>query len=183
MVLRVDVWVASLESIEPHEAAVSNEPANTPRPYRILLTPQGKPFAQADAQRLSQLPSLVLICGRYEGFDERVRSYVDEELSLGDFVLMGGEVAAMAVVEAVVRLLPGVLGNAESSVEESHSATGLLEYAQYTRPVEFRGAKIPDVLLSGHHAEIARFRQADAVERTKQKRPDLWARAHGDKKA
>jgi tRNA (guanine37-N1)-methyltransferase len=117
----------------------------------------------------------MLVCGRYEGFDERVRKYVDEEISLGDFVMTGGEVAAMAIVDAVVRLLPGVLGNAASTHEESHSPgnDGLLEYPQYTRPAEFRGDGVPAELLSGNHAQIAAWRAEQARERTKVRRPDL----------
>ncbi len=117
----------------------------------------------------------MLVCGRYEGFDERVRSYVDEEVSLGDFVMTGGEVAAMAVIEGVVRLLPGVLGNEESTHEESHSPEneGLLEYPQYTRPAEFRGDGVPPELLSGNHAQIAAWRRAQARLRTEARRPDL----------
>jgi tRNA (guanine37-N1)-methyltransferase len=119
----------------------------------------------------------MLICGRYEGFDERVRSFVDEEISLGDFVLAGGEVAALAVIEGVARLLPGVLGNEASTTEESYSpaSEGILEYPQYTRPAEFRGAGVPDVLLGGNHAAIARFRREKAHERTRERRPDLLA--------
>jgi tRNA (guanine37-N1)-methyltransferase len=116
-----------------------------------------------------------LVCGRYEGFDERVRSFVDQEISLGDFVLAGGEVAAMALVEGVARLLPGVLGNEASTTEESHSLTsgGLLEYPQYTRPAEFRGQRVPEVLVGGNHGEIARYRREQALERTRERRPDL----------
>jgi tRNA (guanine37-N1)-methyltransferase len=115
----------------------------------------------------------MLVCGRYEGFDERIRGFVDEELSLGDFVMTGGEVAAMAVIESTVRLIPGVLGNAESIREESHGEGGLLEYPQYTRPAEFRGATVPEVLAGGNHAEIAKWRAAQSLERTRERRPDL----------
>jgi len=142
------------------------------RPRRVLLTPQGKPFVQADAERLGGLGAVALVCGRYEGVDERVRDHVDEELSLGDFVLLGGEVAAMAIVEATARLLPGVLGNASSAEDESHVA-GLLEYPQYTRPADFRGAGVPEVLRSGDHAAIAGWRRREALRRTLQRRPDL----------
>ena len=144
----------------------------------ILLSPQGRLFEQAMAIELSTLPHLVLICGHYEGVDERVREHlVDEELSIGDYVLTGGELAAMVVVDAVGRLLPGVLGAGESTVEESHSS-GLLEYPQYTRPVEFRGWRVPDILLSGNHAEIARWRRRRALERTRERRPDLLRSEH-----
>ncbi len=117
------------------------------------------------------------MCGRYEGFDDRVRSFVDEEVSLGDFVLSGGEVAAMAVLDACARLLPGVLGNAESAEHESHSEAlgGLLEYPQFTRPASYRGMGVPEVLQNGNHAAIAAWRRAEAERRTKERRPDLWA--------
>jgi tRNA (guanine37-N1)-methyltransferase len=141
------------------------------RCHRILLTPQGAPFTQTHARTLAQKPGITLICGRYEGIDDRVREHCDEELSLGDFVLNGGEVAA---IEAVSRLLPGMLGNAESLAEESHTA-GLLEYPQFTRPRSFRGRDVPDVLLSGNHAAIARWRRDRALERTAARRPELLA--------
>ena len=144
----------------------------------ILLSPQGRLFEQAMAIELSTLPHLVLICGHYEGVDERVREHlVDEELSIGDYVLTGGELAAMVLVDAVARLLPGVLGAGDSIVEESHSS-GLLEYPQYTRPAEFRGWRVPDILLSGNHAEIARWRRRRALERTRARRPDLLRPEH-----
>ncbi len=143
---------------------------------RVLLTPQGRRFDQATAERFATLPCLTLVCGRYEGFDERIRAYVHEEISLGDFVLLGGEVAALTIVEATARLVPDVVGNRDSTAEESHT-TGLLEYPQYTRPVEFRGQRVPDVLLSGHHAQIARWRRREALRRTRERRPDLLAAA------
>ncbi len=143
---------------------------------RVLLTPQGRRFDQATAERFATLPCLTLVCGRYEGFDERIRGYVDEEVSLGDFVLLGGEVAALTVVEATARLLPEVVGNRRSTEEESHT-TGLLEYPQYTRPVEFRGERVPEVLLSGHHGRIAHWRRREALRRTLERRPDLLATA------
>jgi tRNA (guanine37-N1)-methyltransferase len=155
-----------MEAIESREA--------DGRLHRILLTPQGKPFDQATARRLAEKPAIALICGRYEGVDERVRTAMDEEISLGDFVMTGGEVAAMAVIEATARLLPGVLGNMESTHEESH-ADGLLEYPQYTRPPEFRGESVPEVLLSGDHAAIARWRRKQALARTRKRRPDMLA--------
>lgn len=168
MVMRVDCIVDCLESLDARPA--EGGPAR-----RVLLSPQGARFDQGRAEALAKYPAIALICGRYEGFDERVRSFVDEEVSLGDFVMTGGEVAAMAVIEAVARLLPGVLGNIESATEESHSQAtgGLLEYPQYTRPVEFRGMKVPDVLASGHHAEIAKWRKAQSLSRTAERRPDL----------
>ncbi|MBT8453516.1 MAG: tRNA (guanosine(37)-N1)-methyltransferase TrmD [Deltaproteobacteria bacterium] len=139
---------------------------------RVLLTPQGARFSQAHARRFSELGSLTLVCGRYEGFDERIRGLADEEVSLGDFVLLGGEAAALAVIEATARLLPGVLGNDESAADESHS-DGLLEYPQYTRPEEFRGQKVPEILRSGNHAAIARWRRKESLRRTRDRRPDL----------
>jgi tRNA (guanine37-N1)-methyltransferase len=147
-----------------------------PPALRVLLTPQGRPFAQADAVRYAQHGALTLVCGRYEGVDERVRSLVDEEVSLGDFVLFGGEVAAMAIMEATARLVPGVLGNEGSLAEESHTA-GLLEYPHYTRPAELRGMAVPEVLRSGNHAAIARWRRKEALRRTRDRRPDLLERA------
>jgi tRNA (guanine37-N1)-methyltransferase len=152
----------------------SAEIAGEPHCHRILLTPQGKPFRQAEAIRLAKLPGLMLLCGRYEGVDERVCELVHEQISLGDFVLNGGEVAAMAMIEAIARLLPGMLGNAQSLAEESHSS-GLLEYPHYTRPRSFRGREVPEVLLSGNHAAIARWRRKQALLRTRAQRPDLFA--------
>lgn len=142
----------------------------------ILLTPQGRPFSQPVAQELSRHGRLILICGHYEGVDERVREHlVSDEISIGDYVLSGGELAAMVVVEAVVRLLPGVLGSEESLAEDSHTG-GLLEYPQYTRPPVFRGWSVPEVLLSGNHAQIARWRREQAIRRTKERRPELLDR-------
>lgn len=172
MVMRADVLVACMEALDA-EAEARGEP----RARRTLLTPQGAPFTQRTAVRLAAEPAFMLVCGRYEGFDERVRSFVDEEISLGDFVMTGGEVAAMAVIEATVRLLPGVLGNEESLREESHGDEGLLEYPQYTRPAEFRGLSVPEVLAGGNHAEIAKWRRAQALDRTSARRPDLIVRA------
>ncbi len=170
MVMRVDVLVACMEALDAEAAAHGQ-----PRARRILLTPQGKPFAQPEAVRLASEPAIMLVCGRYEGFDERVRSFVDEEISLGDFVMTGGEVAAMAIVEATVRLIPGVLGNIESIREESHGEGGLLEYPHYTRPAEFRGLAVPEVLAGGNHAEIAKWRHEQSLARTRERRPDLVA--------
>ncbi|MBI2394020.1 MAG: tRNA (guanosine(37)-N1)-methyltransferase TrmD [Deltaproteobacteria bacterium] len=170
MVMRVDVLVAAFEALD-----AKAEAAGQPRARRVLLTPQGQRFEQRTATRLSGEPAIMLVCGRYEGFDERVRGFVDEELSLGDFVMTGGEVAAMAIVEATVRLLPGVLGNEASTHEESHAPAtgGMLEYPHYTRPVEFRGLRVPDVLQSGHHAQIEKWRREQSQERTAERRPDL----------
>ena len=139
----------------------------------ILLSPQGRLFNQQLARTLAQEARVTLICGHYEGVDERVREHlVTDEISIGDFVLTGGELAAMIIVDATSRLLPGVLGGEESTLEESHSG-GMLEYPHYTRPPEFRGWRVPDVLLSGNHAEIARWRRKEAIRRTRIRRPDL----------
>jgi tRNA (guanine37-N1)-methyltransferase len=147
-----------------------------PAPLRVFLSPQGRPFDQSAARRFAAHGRVVLVCGRYEGIDERViDSVIDEEVSIGDFVLSGGEVAALVVIDAVARLLPGVLGNAGSLDEESF-ATGLLEYPQYTRPQEFRGLRVPEILLSGDHGKIRRWRRARMLERTRRRRPDLFAR-------
>jgi tRNA (guanine37-N1)-methyltransferase len=139
----------------------------------ILMSPAGRPFTQAIARELARMDDLLIVTGHYEGFDERIREHLaDDELSIGDYVLTNGALPAMVVVDAVVRLLPGVLGDDESAKEESF-ADGLLEYPQYTRPAEFRGQKVPDVLLSGNHAEIAKWRAEQARLRTQQRRPDL----------
>jgi tRNA (guanine37-N1)-methyltransferase len=174
MVMRVDCLVACLEAIDadppPPDVAIS-----AARAHRVLLTPQGAPLHQSHISALAARPWIAIVCGRYEGFDERVRSFVDEELSLGDFVLAGGEIPAMAILDACSRLLPGVLGNAESSQHESHSTAmgGLLEYPQYTRPADFRGLVVPEVLQGGNHAAIASFRHEQSVSRTTARRPDL----------
>lgn len=142
----------------------------------ILMSPQGRPFTQSIAHELAREPRLTLICGHYEGVDERVREHlITDEISIGDYVLTGGELAAMVIVDATSRLLPGVLGGEESTLEESHS-NNLLEYPHYTRPPEFRGWRVPDILLSGHHANIARWRRKESIRRTRQRRPDLFAR-------
>ena len=150
--------------------------AATDRPHRILLSPRGMPFTDAKARALARAPALLLVCARYEGLDERVAAYVDEEISIGDYVLSGGELAALVIIDAVVRLLPGAVGNEASARDESFAA-GLLEHAQYTRPEEFRGARVPDVLLGGDHAAIARWRREDALRTTLARRPDLLAHA------
>ena len=141
----------------------------------VLLDPRGPRLDQQAVKRLHQAGQLVLVCGRYEGVDERVRAFVDEELSLGDFVLTGGELAALAVVDAVARLEPGVLGNEESSGQESFEE-GLLEHPQYTRPPQFRGLKVPEVLLSGDHQRVGRWRRAMSLRTTRDRRPDLFAK-------
>ena len=145
----------------------------------IALTPSGRPFIHEIARELSSLEGFSLLCGRYEGFDQRALDLVvDDEISLGDFVLAGGELAALCVIESVVRLLPGALGNDESSVEESFG-DGLLEYPHYTKPAEFRGLEVPEVLRSGDHAKIARWRRSQALRRTINRRPDLIERRGG----
>jgi tRNA (guanine37-N1)-methyltransferase len=140
------------------------------------MTPQGEVLDQAMVRELAQYrPGLLLIAGRYEGVDERVRSLVDREVSIGDYVLSGGELAAMVVIEAVARLVPGVVGNPESLNEESFGAGGLLEYPHYTRPEDFRAMRVPEILLSGDHAKIRAWREAEALKRTERRRPDLGA--------
>ncbi|HKK85994.1 MAG TPA: tRNA (guanosine(37)-N1)-methyltransferase TrmD [Roseovarius sp.] len=166
MVLRPDVMGRAIDE------ARSTMPPAAPILY---LSPRGRPFDQAMARGLATTPGITLICGRFEGMDERViQHYGIHEVSLGDFVLTGGEIAAQALIDATVRLIPGVLGNADSTEEESFSE-GLLEHPQYTRPPEWKGHKIPDVLMSGHHGEIAKWRHEQAKEITRTRRPDLWA--------
>jgi tRNA (guanine37-N1)-methyltransferase len=143
---------------------------------KILMTPVGKKLDRAEVARLATYPRLCLVCARYEGYDERVAEFVDEELSIGDYVLQGGELAAMIVIDAVARRVAGVLGNAASAVEESFEV-GLLEHPQYTRPPEFRGRAVPAELLSGDHAKIARWRRTEALKRTQARRPDLFSAA------
>jgi tRNA (guanine37-N1)-methyltransferase len=165
MVMRPEPWFEALDEL------LAEGPARV-----ILLAPDGRRLDQPAAVRLALEPRLVLCCGRYEGVDERVRTRVDEVLSVGDFVLAGGETAALVVLEALARLLPGVMGNASSAAEESFSA-GLLEYPQYTRPAVYRDLEVPEVLRSGNHGAIARWRRDRAIERTRQVRPDLLAGA------
>jgi tRNA (guanine37-N1)-methyltransferase len=166
MVLRADPIVRTVEATP-----------DLPRPL-VALTPSGRPFTQAVAHEYAGLGGITLLCGRYEGFDQRALDLVvDEEVSVGDFVLAGGELAALCVTEAVVRLLPGALGNDDSTAEESFS-DGLLEYPHYTKPAEYRGHAVPAVLLSGHHGRVARWRRAMALARTRERRPDLFARYH-----
>jgi tRNA (guanine37-N1)-methyltransferase len=146
---------------------------STTNPRIILMCPQGERYTQKKAQELAKEDHLILICGHYEGFDERIREYlVTDEISIGDYVLTGGELGAMVVVDSVVRLLPGVLGNETSHIKDSFS-TGLLEHPHYTRPADFRGMKVPDVLLSGNHRLIEEWREKEALKRTWERRPDL----------
>jgi len=168
MVLKPEPIFEAVESVKPESGEVPI----------ILLSPQGRPFSQQVAQELSKYSRLILICGRYEGVDERVHSHlVTDEISIGDYVLSGGELAAMVVVEAVVRLLPGVLGSEASPLDDSHVA-GLLEYPQYTRPAVFRDWSVPEVLLSGNHAQIAKWRHEQAILRTLERRPELLDKAN-----
>ena len=161
---------------EPLVAAIEATGTSPNRPRRVLLSPQGQTLTHARAVALAEVAELALICGRYEGVDERVRGFIDEELSIGDYVLSGGEIPALVVIDAVARLIPGVLGAPESAAADSFSDQ-LLEGPQYTRPPEFRALKVPDVLLRGDHAAIARWRRHEALRRTWQQRPDLLERA------
>lgn len=164
---------------EPLFEAVEAVSALDSRPAQIVFfSPCGTPFDQRMAERLSKAERLMFVCGRYEGMDERVYTLADEVISLGDYVLTGGELAALTVTDAVVRLLPGALGDDMSAQDESFSSEGLLEYAQYTRPAEFRGQRVPDVLLSGDHGAVDRWRRQNALERTLALRPDLLEHAH-----
>lgn len=168
MVMKPEPLVAAIEAV-----AVLDP---TPGPV-ILMTPQGRVFTQTIARELAAAARFTLVCGHYEGVDERViEQVVTDEISIGDYILSGGEPAAMVVLDAVARLVPGVVGSAASLLEESHGE-GLLEYPQYTRPADFRGSRAPDILLSGHHGEIARWRREQRLLRTARRRPDLLARA------
>ena len=164
MVLRVDVVQGALASVAS-------------RTRTILVDARGKPFTQSDARRYAREPHLAIVCGRYEGVDARAERYVDEVVSIGDYVLTGGELAALVIVDAAVRLVPGVLGNETSSEHESHSEQGLLEHRQYTKPIEHDGASVPPVLLGGNHRDIERARRKDALLLTSSRRPDLLVTA------
>jgi len=169
MVIRPEPVFAAVEELRRTETRV------------LLMTPQGKPFRQADARRLAGEPHLLILCGHYEGVDHRiVDALVDEEISIGDYILTNGALAAAVVCDAVIRLLPGVLGDERSPVEESFSDPGLLEAPAYTRPEDFRGIKVPEVLLSGHHARIAEWKRGQALARTRENRPDLLSRTDFD---
>lgn len=159
MVLKPEPIVAAIEAAKKSERT----------PVVVLLTPQGDTYTQATAQELSEYDHLILVCGRYEGFDERIRQFVDMQISIGDYILTGGEIPAMVVADSVTRLLPGVLGGEYSAADESFSDGETLEYPQYTRPEEFRGMKVPDILLSGHHEEIAKWRREQARQRTQRR--------------
>lgn len=159
--------------VEPLSACIQDVKRKSPQSTVIMTSPQGKPFNQALASELTRRDGLIIICGRYEGIDERVRQlYVEEDISLGDFILSGGEIAAMALVDAVIRLIPGALGSNESAMTDSFS-DGLLEYPQYTRPPEFMGLKVPEILLSGNHELIRKWRRQQSLSKTRQLRPDL----------
>ena len=163
--------------VEPIARAIESVKAQNPSARTVYLTPQGKPFHQDLARRLSTQSHLILLCGRYEGIDERVRElFIDEEISIGDYVLTGGELAAMVLIDAVSRFIPGVLGS-DRSAEEDSFFNSLLEYPQYTRPVEFKGCRVPEVLLSGNHSAISLWRRREAIRRTSLRRPDLLAKA------
>ncbi|MBR5997796.1 MAG: tRNA (guanosine(37)-N1)-methyltransferase TrmD [Deltaproteobacteria bacterium] len=164
---------------EPVHRALSAVRRQAPDSLVVLTTPQGKTFRQQDAVALSHTPGVIFLCGRYEGVDERIRSWVDEEYSIGDYVLTGGEYAALVMVDAIARLVPGVLGN-DASAEDDSFSEGLLEYPHYTRPVEFEGMTVPSVLISGNHGEIARWRRQESLRRTLLRRPDLLAKQELD---
>ncbi len=170
MVMLADPWFRACEEVWGADAP---QGAGGPRPRTLLMTPRGTPFGQGTARELAAEERLVILCGRYEGIDERVHTEcATDELSIGDYVLAGGEVAAAVVVEAVTRLVPGVMGNDASGEDESFSH-GLLEYPQYTRPASYRGLDVPEILLSGNHGAIAAWRREQAEELTRQRRPDL----------
>jgi tRNA (guanine37-N1)-methyltransferase len=161
---------------EPIIRGVEARQSSKPQARVILMTPQGVPLRQEMVKRLGHHARLIIICGRYEGVDERVRAVVDEEISIGDYVLTGGELAALVLVDAVARMIPGVLGDEGASEDDSFSK-GLLEYPQYTRPREFAGREVPEVLISGDHQAIEQWRRAEALRRTRKRRPDLISRA------
>jgi tRNA (guanine37-N1)-methyltransferase len=164
--------------VEPIARAIESVKSQNPSAWTIYLTPQGKTLHQGLARRLSTQPHLILLCGRYEGVDERVReSFVDEEISIGDYVLTGGELAAMVVIDAISRFIPRVLGS-DRSAEEDSFYNSLLEYPQYTRPPNFRGRCVPEVLLSGNHSAISLWRKKEALKQTSLRRPDLLAKAN-----
>ena len=165
--------VGMIMNVEPIARVITAIKKEVPETRTILLSPGGRPFDQEKAWELSRLPSLTLICGRYEGIDERVRlHFIDEEISIGDYILTGGEIPAMVLVEAISRLVPGVLGDPESIVEESFDGD-LLEYPQYTRPRDYQGFKVPEILVSGDHKKIRDWQKAEALKKTARVRPDL----------
>ncbi len=169
MVMKVEPIFEAVENILGVEAQA--------RPPLILMTPQGRVLDTAIARAYARQPRVALLCGHYEGIDERVRALVNDEISIGDYVLTGGEIPAMALIDAIARFIPGVVGDPGAPHQDSH-ATGLLEYPQYTRPLEFRDMRVPDILLSGHHAQIEQWRRNQALGRTLERRPDLLAQAN-----
>jgi tRNA (guanine37-N1)-methyltransferase len=172
MVMKCEPFFAAVEQLRGE--------FSKPKSRIVLLSPAGRPFTQSIAAEFAGLDHLILLCGHYEGVDQRVHDHlVDDEISIGDYVLTNGALAAAVVADAVIRLLPGVLGDANSAPDDSFSS-GLLEFPQYTRPVEFRGLRVPDVLLSGHHAEIAKWRRERALEKTRRVRPDLLESEGGE---
>lgn len=184
MVMRPEPWGKALDKIISDDAVLTSSPTGDRQPLLVVPTPSGVPFTQAKAQKYAEQPWLAFACGRYEGIDYRVIEHARtrmrvEEISIGDYVLGGGEAAVLVVLEAVIRLLPGVIGNAESLVEESHVA-GLLEGPAYTKPPSWRGLDVPEVLISGNHAAIARWRRDQSLRRTAERRPDLLARLPGE---
>jgi len=164
MVMKIEPLVAAIESVK------------TPASKVLLLSPQGKRFDQEEAKRFSREGHILLVCGHYEGVDERIKHFIDEEISIGDYILTGGEMAALIIIDAVARLIPGVLGEPSSAYEETFT-NFLLEYPQYTRPKNFRGLEVPEVLLSGNHQEISTWRRQESLRRTLTKRPDLLEHA------
>ena len=176
MILRADILAKALKrAISNSLLAIRSQKltAKSKKPYTILTSASGKPYKQAQARKLSKLAHLIIVCGHYEGVDQRfIENYVDEEISIGDYVLTGGEIPAMAIVDSITRLIPGVLEKPEAIQDESFSEN-LLEYPHYTRPEEFEGKKVPQVLLSGNHAEIKKWRLKKSLEKTKKVRPDL----------
>jgi tRNA (guanine37-N1)-methyltransferase len=165
MVMKIEPLVTAIESLRTHTSKV------------LLLSPQGKRFNQDEANRLAHLEHIILVCGHYEGVDERIKHFIDEEISIGDYILTGGEVAALVIIDAVTRLIPGVLGE-PSSVHNETFVDFLLEYPQYTRPRNFRELTVPEVLLSGNHKEISTWRRQESLRKTLIRRPDLLEHAH-----
>ncbi|MBI2588211.1 tRNA (guanosine(37)-N1)-methyltransferase TrmD [Candidatus Berkelbacteria bacterium] len=179
MVMRVDVVDSAIKAVKTKILKLKSKNDKL-KLKTILLTPQGKLFNQKIAKKLSKYENIILICGHYEGFDERIRKLADEEISIGDYVLTGGEVPAMVVIDAITRLIPGVLGKDESSLEESFSSSSksyglrpLLEYPHYTRPEEYKGKKVPKILLSGHHQKIKEWREKESIKKTQKRRPEF----------
>src|SRR3989338_5874858 len=174
MLLKAGPLAEALESVNNQQSTINSQRKTKNKALKtrtILLSAKGNTFTQKDARRLAQYERLILVCGRYEGVDERVAEhFVDEELSIGDYVLTGGELPAMVVVDAVARLLPGVLGNSESAETESHTSPGVVEYPQYTKPETFRGWRVPEVLISGHHGEIAKWKEEQSKKMSQRRK-------------